>query len=148
MDILHEINLAGLSISLDGDRIKVDNAARLTDGLRALIRKNKPDIIARLSKTNVAHNNELQQAIREQIEERAAIMEYDGGLSRKDAEQQAARATRAYCYRVIDKPDRELWVIMPNTGLAGATASLKERYGDRLITVYENPYSLAGAALH
>lgn len=29
---------------------------------------------------------------RDQVEERAAIMEYDGGLSRQDAQEQAARA--------------------------------------------------------
>ncbi|MGZ8955598.1 MAG: hypothetical protein ACXW0Q_13065 [Methylovulum sp.] len=75
--------------------------------------------------------------IREYLEERAAIMEYDGGLSRKDAEQAAATAIRIYCYRVKDKPGAELAVLMPNTELDQAYQNLKLKYGGRLLTVYE-----------
>ncbi|MDD5319145.1 MAG: hypothetical protein PHD43_00765 [Methylococcales bacterium] len=79
------------------------------------------------------------ESIREYVEERAAIMEFDGGLSRKEAEQAAAKAIRVYCYRVKDKPISELTVIMPNTELDEAYQKLKLKYGDRLLTVYERP---------
>jgi hypothetical protein len=148
MDILQNLNLAGLSVSLEGDRVKVENPCRLTDGLRDLIRSHKPDIVRLLSKPRAAQNSELRPALREQVEERAAIIEYDGVLPRAEAERQAASATRAYCYRVTDKPESELWVIMPNTGLAAATERVRHRFGDRLITVYESPHSLARAVLH
>ncbi len=92
---------------------------------------------------NTTHR-ELIENIREQIEERAAIMEYDGGLTRNDAEQAATKAIRVYCYRVTDKPKSELVAIMPNTELEEATENLKNKYGERLIDVYPSPYCMAG----
>ena len=89
-------------------------------------------------------HGELTENIREQIEERAAIMEFNGGLSRTDAEQAAVNAIRVYCYRTKEKPDSELVAIMPNTSLAEAHESLSLRYGDRLLAVYENTPNLAG----
>lgn len=139
MNVLSEINQAGLQISLAGEQIKIANPKKLTDGLRSLIRNNKQEIIRQLSAA------QHQQDIRECIEERAAIMEFDGGLSRKDAERAAAAAIRVYCYRVKDKPNSELVVIMPNTELDEAYASLRLRFGDRLLTVYESTPNLAGA---
>lgn len=78
--------------------------------------------------------------IREYLAERAAIMEFDGGLSRKNAEQAAATAIRVYCYRVKDKPGAELTVLMSNTELDEAYQNLKLKYGDRLLTVYESQH--------
>ncbi len=52
---------------------------------------------------------------------------------------------RVYCYRVTDKPDSELMAIMPNTELDEAYECLGLKYGDRLLTVYENTSNLAGA---
>ena len=144
MDILSEIIQAGLSITLVGEQIKVSNPSCLTDELRNLIRSNKQAIVAQLSRTKTAQFNELLQDIRGQIEERAAIMEFDGGLSRHDAEQAATSAIRVYCYRVSDKPDRELTVIMPNTELDEAVEKLKVKYGDRLLDVYTSPYCMTG----
>jgi hypothetical protein len=77
--------------------------------------------------------------IREYLEERAAIMEFDGGLSRKEAEQAAVSAIRVYCYRIKDKPNAELTVLMSNTELDEAYQNLHLKYGDRLVTVYERP---------
>jgi len=139
MDALKEIKDAGLNISLVGEQLKVDNAERLTDRLRNLIRTNKPALVSQLSRTNAAKANELQNDIREQIEERAAIMEFDGGLSRKEAEQAATAAIRVYCFRVKEKPNSELVVIMPSTELDEARKSLMLRYGERLLAVYEMP---------
>ena len=117
------------NISLVGDQLKVANPEKLNDSLRNLIRTNKAEIIKQLS---VA---QIQQNIREQIEERAAIQEFDGGLQRADADVAAAKSMRVYCYRVTDKPNSELTVIMPNTELIEAEAKLREKYGDRLLSV-------------
>lgn len=142
MNILDEINQAGLSLTLEGNLIKVSNPDCLTDDLRNLIRNNKPEIVSQLSKSKSAQSNELVKDIQEQIEERAAIMEYDGGLSRHDAEQAAAAAIKVYCYRVTDKPNTELTVIMPNTSLLDAHESLTLRFGDKLLSVYESTHCL------
>lgn len=57
----------------------------------------------------------------------------------------ASTAIRVYCYRVKEKPHSELVAIMPNTELDEAYESLRLKYGDRLLTVYENTPNLAGA---
>jgi hypothetical protein len=77
------------------------------------------------------------ESIHEYFEERAAIMGFDGVLSRKEAEQATVKAIRVYCYRVKDKPNSELTVLMPNTELDEAYQKLRLKYGDRLLTVYE-----------
>ncbi|MGZ8152420.1 MAG: hypothetical protein ACXW0Q_06115 [Methylovulum sp.] len=90
------------------------------------------------NRENIGNKVKLEgEAIREYLEERAAIMEFDGGLTRKEAEQAAITAIRVYCYRVKDKPNSELIAIMPNTELDEAYQNLKLKYGDRLLTVYE-----------
>ncbi len=95
-------------------------------------------------KTISEAENKLQQNIRERIEERAAIQEYDGGLSRADAEQAATSSIRVYCYRTTEKPKAELVAIMPGLSLEEAQRSLALRYGARLLEVYAmpgNPYT-------
>jgi hypothetical protein len=101
MNLLGEINRAGLLLSLAGDRIKVDNPSKLTDDLRNLLRANKREII-RL-------------------------------LSCKDAPQ-------VYCYRVTDKPNAKLTVIMPGTELEEATEHLQAMFGSRLLEVMPSPH--------
>ncbi|MDO9048990.1 MAG: hypothetical protein Q7U66_14820 [Methylobacter sp.] len=138
MNILSEIEAAGLVVSLAGDRLEISNPSRLTAELKNLMIANKQEIIKQLSGT------QLQQDIREQIEERAAIMEYDGGLTRRDAEAAATAAIRVYCYRMKDKPTTELTVIMPGTELTEALEKMRNKYGDRLLDVYPSPYCIAG----
>ena len=70
-------------------------------------------------------------------------MEFDGGLQRADADVAAAKSMRVYCYRVTDKPNSELTVIMPNTELIEAEVKLREKYGDRLLSV--NPMAAMAA---
>ena len=129
MNILNDITNAGLNISLVGDQLRIANPEKLNDSLRDLIRANKSEIIKYFS------NTQLLQDIRERNEERSAIMEFDSGLSRQDADVAATNSMRVYCYRVTDKPDSELVTIKPNVELNEATQELKERYGDRLLCV-------------
>lgn len=138
MSALSRIEKAGFKVFLAGDSLGITPENNLTDTQRDYIKTHKQEIIRQLS------GAQLQQDIREQIEERAAIMEYDGGLSRQEAEQAAAAAIRVYCYRVKEKPNSELVAIMPNTELNEAYESLRLKYGDRLLTVYESTHSLAG----
>lgn len=79
VDTLHD---AGLSIALTPEQgLKVTPASGLTPELRDLIRASKDLLIDWLDAAN-----DLQPFDREAWPERAAIAEYDGGLSRQDAE--------------------------------------------------------------
>ncbi len=138
MDALSKIESEGFNVSLVGGNLSVSPASNLTQPQREFLKLHKQELIRQLSST------QLQQDIREQIEERAAIMEYDGGLTRKEAEQAATAAIRVYCYRVKDKPHSELVVIMPNTELDEAIENLKNKYGDRLLDVYPSPHCITG----
>lgn len=80
--ILGELHDAGLSIALTPDRgLKVTPASSLTPELRDVIRASKDFLIDWL-----AAANDPQPLDREAWPERAAIAEYDAGLSRQDAE--------------------------------------------------------------
>ncbi len=131
MSALLKIQSAGFDVALVNGNLNVTpTKTELTDAQRIFIKKHKTEIVKEFSAT------QLQQDIRERTEERAAIMEFDGGLSRQDADVAATKAMRVYCYRVTDKPDSELVTLKPNVELAEATQELKERYGDRLLDVY------------
>lgn len=79
IDVLRD---AGLSIALTPERgLKVAPASRLTPELRDVIRASKHLLIDLLDAAN-----DPQPFDREAWPERAAIAEYDGGLSRQDAE--------------------------------------------------------------
>ena len=139
MSALSKIEAAGFVVTLvDGCLDITPTKAALTDDQRSYIKTHKPEIIRQLSGT------QLQQDIRDRIEERAAIMEYDSGLTRKDAEQAATTTMRVYCYRMKDKPAKELTVIMPGTELDEALIKMRNQYGDRLLDVYPNPYCITG----
>ena len=141
MTALSKITEAGFIVTLVNGGIDVTpTKAELTASQFEYIKSHKQEIIKQLSGT------QLQHGIRERLEERAAIMEYDGGLTRKDAEQAAAAAIRVYYYRTTEKPNSELVAIMPGVELDEATASLKLRYGDRLLAVY--PMPSAGTTKH
>ncbi|CAA9892676.1 hypothetical protein METHB2_790010 [Candidatus Methylobacter favarea] len=81
--------------------------------------------------------NELQENIKEVIEERSAIMQFEAGLPKAEAEKEAKSAIKVYHYRTSEKPDVDLVVIMPNTNLAEAESSLKRRFGSTFISVNE-----------
>lgn len=71
--ILARVRACGANILLDGTRLEVINPSKLPEGASAFIRQNAKAIADFLS-------NEAE------IEERAAIMQFDGGLTRPAAE--------------------------------------------------------------
>lgn len=80
---------------------------------------------------------EDQAAAQELLEERAAIQEHDGGLSRHQAETEARAALRVYYYRLSDRPASWLTVIAPGRDLDQARDDLLWRYPGRLLEVIE-----------
>nr|MBA2352193.1 hypothetical protein [Burkholderiales bacterium] len=117
-DILSQLRGMGLTLSLQGEAIRAEPKAAINDEARALIRTHKGDLLALLkqpasatesssatavcdrfmsSKGIGTHARASLESINENcaefFEERAAIMEYDGNLSREDAEAAARAAT-------------------------------------------------------
>jgi len=84
---------------------------------------------------NLPDLDDTHETIQEHLEERAAIMEYDGGLTRKQAETEARRNMRVYQYRLTDSPESRLTMIAPGCDLGEARESLHKRFGDRLLDV-------------
>lgn len=95
--LLDHLRTLGFTIEPDGDTLIVSPASRLTDALREAIRQAKPDVLALL----------WADSLREHFEERAAILECDGGLSRHEAEANA-RASTGLLARNLGLPWRAL----------------------------------------
>ncbi|NEX19758.1 hypothetical protein G3480_05420 [Thiorhodococcus mannitoliphagus] len=121
-------------------RYQGDKAA--VHGWLPQIRKYKTELIGLLRNCHPPDipplSAEQRAAITEAIGERAAIMEHDGGLTRQQAEVQAAHAMRVYRYRVTDHPNDWLTLIAPGSDLDDARKALIWRFGEqRLIEVRE-----------
>lgn len=87
LQLLETFTAAGLAVSLTPDyRLMVTPAKALTDDLRASIKAHKAVLVDYLSRTAA---NDPSEAELEAQEERAAIIEYDGRLSRTEAERLA-----------------------------------------------------------
>jgi len=81
----HDVRLATV-----GDRLQVDAPAGfLTPEMRKRIAGNKAELLALLRGELPAAQADWPEEWRERFEERAAIMEYDGGLPRPEAERRA-----------------------------------------------------------
>jgi hypothetical protein len=99
-EVMSTLEASGLRLSLTPDLgLLVTPAACLNDTLRGVIRQFKPLLVEHLQRLAANDGPEYQDATtlseadRELIEERAAIMQYDGGLTQVDAERLAAAHT-------------------------------------------------------
>lgn len=77
-DLLAHVRAAGFTLDLADGKLLVTPASMLTDDLRAALRASKPEVLALLEGEHAADAAAY--------EERAAIMKFEGGLSRADAE--------------------------------------------------------------
>jgi len=77
--LLSELTAAGLALAAEGDRLVVTPATRLTDATRQAIRAHKVELVVAL----------MLARLRDVYGERAAIIEYDGKVSRPEAERVA-----------------------------------------------------------
>jgi hypothetical protein len=104
--VVLELQRRGIHLSLAGqDQIAFDGPPSMSPGDVDLIRAHKPAILAFLRESTKAHFRhqgdaepdapQAREAEREPdldaFEERAAILEFDGGFSRDEAERRAAR---------------------------------------------------------
>lgn len=85
VEVLDTLNASGLVLTLTADNgLKVTPASAITDLQRLVIGTHKAILVAHLQQE--AANDPPTEAERELIEERAAIMEFDGGMARPQAE--------------------------------------------------------------
>jgi len=75
-DVLLALRRAGLALDVSGSALLVTPAGKLTDELRSLTRTFKDQLVDLV----------LHESTVEAFEERAAIMEFDGGMTRPEAE--------------------------------------------------------------
>ena len=88
VDVLLALRRAGLVRDVSGPALLVTPARKLTDELRSLTRAFKEELVGLV----------LHEGTVEAFEERAAIMEFDGGMTRPEAEA-AARVVIANARR-------------------------------------------------
>ncbi len=93
-EIITHLQADGLHLHADDERLLAEPRDLITDSHRALIRTHKPELLAHLRAANEPDDHQADLA--ELVEERAAIMEFDGGLSREEAERIAKSAARDY----------------------------------------------------
>ncbi|NCA72316.1 MAG: hypothetical protein EOM91_20035, partial [Sphingobacteriia bacterium] len=104
--------------------------------LTPAIREAKAELLAYLDPPPLSDAD--HEAIREAIEERAAIREFDGGEDRPTAEREARSAMRVYQYRLTDRPDAWLTMLAPGCDLDQARRDLALRFGaERVIEIRE-----------
>ncbi len=140
LEVLKQAETNGLHLSAKagGLVVEADNPEALTDEWRARLREHKTELLELLPQADPPPLSPAdQEDIREALEERASIQEYDGGLIRADAEREARAALRVYRYRLTTSKG---WctLIAPGWDLEDAERDLRGRYGDRLVEVIEH----------
>ncbi|MEA3273905.1 MAG: hypothetical protein U9Q81_01100 [Pseudomonadota bacterium] len=142
------IKAAGVVMRVKGGRLAIRSRTPLTDRQRAFFRDHKTALLRLLTRPSVTPvpdlTDEERQAIEEAVAERAAIQEFDGGLSRAEAERQARVAMRVFRYRLTDAPGTWHALICPGCELDQAKAVLTLRFGPGAVAeVLEHRHDLA-----
>jgi hypothetical protein len=112
--LLADLRRVGVALSIKGDRLAFDApAGTMTPELRALMVTCKPELLAVLAGDYLIAAATLvkrvldpdkREALINQFDERAAILELDGNTSRGDAERQAYIAMA----RAVEREGRDL----------------------------------------
>jgi len=85
IEVLQLAHAAGVSISVDGDDLVLCSSRAPDPELEEIVRQHKTEIL-RLQHDHATWSEEDLQVL---FDERAGIMEFDGGLSRDEAERLA-----------------------------------------------------------
>ena len=123
----------GLSISVDGGNLAVQPKALITDEIRVLIREHKTELLTVLS--TPATTEAINADAIEFFEERAAIAEFDGGLSREEAEKEAREATERHRRECWERHQRNAERILSLQTWAAREQAL-ERYRTSAVAQY------------
>lgn len=149
LPIVSKLSAAGVTLHARGGRLAVESHHPLTDTQRAWIKTHKADLLRALTRLSdpapaapppvpPGLTEEAHAALREAVEERAAVREFDGGEPRAAAERAARAAARVYHYRLTDHPGAWLTLICPGCDLEEARAVLSLKFGERVLEVAEH----------
>lgn len=120
----------GIHLTANGDRLCVKAPAGAIDlETRAELTRFKPELLALVQ---VADEPDAEN-IAEFIQERAAVMEFDGGLPRAQAEQ-AAMVRAVVHFKLIG--DQGGGVLIDDEGFDSAVQVLRNKFGDRLESLF------------
>ena len=126
-EIMLDIAHAGGNLSAEGGNLILSAPAPLSGDLLSKVKAHKLELLASL----------VDSEIQEHLEERAAIQEFDSGLSRKEAEERASKNIRVYDYKL--GPDGPwLVLIAPGEDLEQARATLLNKFGGRLADIRQH----------
>lgn len=140
-DLLAALRSRGVEVRLDGSRLRVETDAPLTDEQRAWLRQHKAELLTALTGPPELTADDHAD-IHEAIEERAAIQEFDGGLPREHAEQQARAAMRVYSVLAALPEAEPRWVTLlaPGCDLDAARYAAHLQFGaDRVLAMHPKP---------
>jgi len=135
-NLLQQAHQYGIDLHVEGDAIHMQADFRPPTHLLANLKAHKAELIALLAGPPPL-SEEAKVDIRETLEERAAIQEFDGCLSREDADAAAIAAMRIFRYRLAGGRG---WCMLnaPGWSLEDAERDLQSRYGGRLLEVVEH----------
>ena len=98
-----------------------------------ILTEHKAELLASLSAPHTAQA--IEQSVAEFFEERAAIAEYDGGLTREEAEKEARDATERHRLACWERHQRNAELILSLPTWAARKKAI-ERYGREAVAQY------------
>jgi hypothetical protein len=135
VDVLERAKAAGIELTVIGDRVKLRAPGRPPVDLLEAMRQHKAELLALLTERERQTEIEAAESIGEHLAERAAIMEFDGGLPREQAEVEARRISNVYRFRLHGNEGGGTYITSGD--LEAARAALLQRYGSRLVAVVQ-----------
>ena len=143
-NLLHLLVERGFRLTADGETLRVAPAAKLDEALRLEIASHKAALLDLLTPPAITPGERAN--IEESIEERAAILEYDGGEDRATAEAKAISAMRVFRLLVAmseGQEDRWLTMLAPGCDLAEAERTANLKFPGRVKAVIPNTAPVA-----
>ncbi len=134
--LIQDVEQVGGRLALVDGRLRVSrDTGPLAEELIAALRQHKAEIIA------VLRDQEARQHVQEYFEERSAIREYDGELSREKAEAETKKEMPVFEYQLAENGPNgpRLIYFAPGCSLAEAEQSLRQQFGpDRVLAVRQH----------
>lgn len=149
---LNRLRRSGFALSVEGGKLIVAPGSRLTDADRTFLRAHKPALVALLEDPPASPAPVIDW---EAFEERAAIMEYDGGLTREEAERKALAALGLTASPASPTPDASANLNRPSLAppiadpnLDRALGVLNTLYRQHVARLREGGHGPRGAMVH
>lgn len=162
-DLLSAATSAGLALRVEAGALRVRGPQGAIATWAPMLKAHKPALIALLQPpperelpTAPPLSADELEDVRESVEERAGILEFDAGIPRSEAESLAAGATRVFQVLIgmgADEPPRWITMLCPGCTLAEASRICAVKFGvGRVLKVLDhgNPLTTPepGRTLH